>query len=73
MTGKQATVYCVVWISIGTMFSVSVVSCRQYNMAVDVRKAELDAAQWNGLREDCQKHGGLMVKAWGTWNCEVGK
>lgn len=70
---KQATVYCVFWISIGTMFSVSVVSCSQYNTAVDIRKAELEAAQWNGLREDCQKHGGLMVRTWGNWNCEVGK
>lgn len=71
MTKSKATATIVMWISIATMFSVSVVACGQYNTTVRVAEIQKDAAQWNGLHDDCQKRNGLLIRSWGDWKCEV--
>lgn len=73
MTKSKAAAIIVGWISIGTMFSVSVVACQRYNTAVNIARIQSDTAQWNNLHEDCRERKGIFVRSWGDWICEVGQ
>ncbi|MDJ1632306.1 hypothetical protein [Rhizobium rhizogenes] len=75
MTKSKAAATIVMWISIGAMFSVSVVACQRYNTAINVKNAELRQLQWEGQRADCNAHDGMLVKGWtaNDWSCEGAK